>query len=331
MEVRKLQTTAGGTFIVTVPKEWAEKLKLKKGDLVSTELEEDSLVITPTDLRRAEESRSLDIDSLRDERLLELNVTASYIQGHDVTRIYSSGNSMRPFQKDWIKETIDGLMGVEITEDYSDHVALLNLIDPMKFSLLDLIGKFSSASLAVLEDSVKALKAGDGNLAKDAKSRGAEGSKLYNLMMRLAFQAARSRRLREQMSIPDVSGVIVMTIATRELGRIAYYSMWIAQHVVELTEKPDPALVSIIRRMADITAEMQTLALRALLARDVAAADTVFQKMPQVRQLYESGYTLPMKANEKDAYHLSLILRDVRGIAGYAVALADDAVLGIFR
>ena len=71
--------------------------------------------------------------------------------------------------------------------------------------------------------------------------------------------------------------------------------------------------------------------MKALLSREIAAADSVFRKMPQVRQLYESGFTLPMKGAAADAYHLSLILRDVRGIAGYAVALADDAVLGIFR
>ena len=75
---------------------------------------------------------------------------------------------------------------------------------------------------------------------------------------------------------------------------------------------------------------MQTLAMKALLSRDIGAADSVFRKMPMVRQLYESGFTLPMKGKGRDAYHLTLILRDVRGIAGYAVALADDAVLGIF-
>jgi hypothetical protein len=37
-----------------------------------------------------------------------------------------------------------------------------------------------------------------------------------------------------------------------------------------------------------------------------------------------------MKYKEKNAYHLSIIFRDIRGIAGYAVALADDAVLGVF-
>ena len=34
MQVRKIQATAGGTFMVTVPKEWVEQLQLKKGDLV---------------------------------------------------------------------------------------------------------------------------------------------------------------------------------------------------------------------------------------------------------------------------------------------------------
>jgi len=332
VQVRKLQTTAGGTFIVTVPKEWVEKLGLKKGDFVSTEMEEDSLVLTPTDARHVGESRTLDVDRLKDKRLLELNITASYIQGHDVTRIFSSGNKMQPHHKEWIRETLDGLMGVEITEDYADHVSLLNLIDPTKFSPMSTIEQFSSASLAVLEDATKALEEGDASLAKDANIRGAEGVKLYNLVMRLAFQAARNRKLRERMNISDVSSVIVMAIATRELGRIAYYATWIAQHVMELTARPDPALVSVIRRMTDVTVEMQRLAMKALLSRDIGAADAVFRKMPQVRQLYESGYRLPARENEeRDAYHLALILRDIRGIAGYAVALADDAVLGMFR
>ena len=298
---------------MTLPKEWVEKLKLKKGDLLSTETEGDSLVIAPTEARHAGEARTIDVDKLKDQRLLELNITASYILGHDVTRIYSPGNKMQAYHKEWIREVLDGLMGVEITEDYADHISLLNLIDPWKFSLPEMVERFSAASLAVLVDAAKALEAGDSNLAKDADLRGAEGAKLYSFMMRLAFEAARNRKLREHMNIPDVNSVIVLAIATRELGRIAYYSMWTARHVKELTARPEPALVSIIRRMTDITEEMLTLSVKALMSKDIAAADSVFRKMPQVRQLYEDGYTLPMKGGAKDAYHLTLILRDVRG------------------
>lgn len=330
MQVRKIQATAGGTFMVTVPKEWVEQLQLKKGDLVSTELDEGSLVITPTAPRHVGHARTIDIDQLKDQRFLDLSITASYIQGNDVTRIFSSTNKMQPNHKQMIRNALEGIMGVEVSEDYADHVELINLIDPMKFSLLDTVKRFSATSAAVVRDAVTALESGDASLAQDAHSRGSESTKLYRLMMRLAFQAAKSRKLRDAMKLSDVSEVIVMTIATRELGRIAYYAMWVGQHVAALTQKPDKNFVSVVQRMSKATADMQELALKALLSKDIAAASSVFQKMPQVRQLYESGYKLPAGYEEKNAYRLSLILRDIRGIAGYAVALADDAVLGIF-
>jgi len=316
--------------MVTVPKEWVEQLQLKKGDLVSTEIDEGSLVITPTATKHVGHSRTIDIDQLKDQRFLDLSITASYIQGNDVTKIFSSTNKMQPNNKQMIRNALEGIMGVEVSEDYADHVELINLIDPAKFRLLDTVKRFSATSAAVLRDAVTSLEGGDADLARDAYSRGSESIKLYRLMMRLAFQAARSRKLREEMRLRDISEVIVMTIATRELGRIAYYAMWIGQHVAALTQKPEKNYVSVVQRMAKVTADMQELALKALLSKDIVSASSVFQKMPQVRQLYEGGYKLPAAYEEKNAYRMSLILRDIRGIAGYAVALADDAVLGIF-
>ncbi|HYR04158.1 MAG TPA: AbrB/MazE/SpoVT family DNA-binding domain-containing protein, partial [Nitrososphaerales archaeon] len=137
MQVRKIQATAGGTFMITVPKEWVEQLKLKKGDHVSTEIDEGSLVITPTAPRHVGHSRTIDIDQLKDQRFLDLSITASYIQGNDVTRIFSSTNKMQPNHKQMIRNALEGIMGVEVSEDYADHVELINLIDPAKFSLLD--------------------------------------------------------------------------------------------------------------------------------------------------------------------------------------------------
>jgi phosphate uptake regulator len=330
MEIRKLQTTAAGTFIVTIPKEWTHKLSLKRGDLVSIELEENDIVISSTKAKVTNQTKSLSIDEFKDQKLLELCITASYIQGHDVTEIVSS-TKINPDQKRWIRQAVDGLIGVEIEEDYANRVILQNLVDPSKFNIDKLLEKFSTASTAVFHDAINALIQNDLTLAQDAYERGEQSTKLYRLLMRQALHAARSRKMRDEMNMPDVSNVVVKIIATREIGRMAYYAMRIAQHVSEIERKLDEQTIGIIQKMAKITTEMQEQSLKALLNRDMDLASTIIDKMASVRKQYEAAYLLLPKQSERSSLALSLIIRDIRAVAGYAVALADDAVLGVFE
>lgn len=330
MEIRKLQTTAAGTFIVTIPKEWTQKLSLKRGDLVSVELEENDIVISSTKAKVANQTKSLSIDEFKDQKLLELCITASYIQGHDITEIVSS-SKINPDQKRWIRQAVDGLIGVEIEEDYANRVILQNLVDPSKFNIDKLLEKFSTTSSAVFHDAINALIQNDLTLAQDAYERGEQSTKLYRLLMRQALHAARSRKMRDEMNMPDVSNVVVKIIATREIGRMAYYAMRIAQHVSEIEKKLDEQVIGIIQKMAKITTEMQEQSLKALLNRDMDLASTIIDKMASVRKQYEAAYVLVPKQSERSSLALSLIIRDIRAVAGYAVALADDAVLGVFE
>ncbi len=102
MEVRKLQTTAAGTFIVTIPKDWVSQLGLEKGGLVYLEQEEGDIVLSPVNTRPVQQSRPLRIDKVDDERMLELSITASYMQGHDITEVISKERIL-PERKGWIR------------------------------------------------------------------------------------------------------------------------------------------------------------------------------------------------------------------------------------
>jgi AbrB family looped-hinge helix DNA binding protein len=332
LEVRKLQTTAAGTFIVTIPKEWAQNIGLQKGDLVNVDLDETDIIISPTRAKGKSSStgNSINIEEFKDQKLLELCITASYIQGHDITEIHSK-SKINPDHKRWIRQAVDGLIGVEISEDYANRIILQNLIDPSKFNLDSLLEKFESTSKAVFEDAINALIEVDVSLAQDAYERGDQSTKIYRLLMRLSLQAIKIRNIRDQMKISDPSGVVIRIIAVRELGRMAYYAMRIAQHVGEIEKKLDDQIVAIIQKMTRISVEMQTHALSALLKKDLSTASNVIDRMVQVRRLYEAASPLISKYPERTALALSLIIRDIRAFAGYAVALADDAVLGVFE
>ncbi len=330
MEVRKLQTTAAGTFILTLPKDWADKLKFKKGDLVSLELEQESIIVTSTKSKPTSQTRSLAIDDFKDQKLLELCITASYVQGHDVTEVISK-DKILPDQKRWVRHAVEGLIGVEIAEDYANRIVLQNLVDPSRFDMEKLLERFTDTSKAVFDDAIKALVKNDFRLAEDAFERGEEITKLYRLLMRLALQASRNKKLREDMNLGDFANVPVKIIAIRELGRMAYYSMRIAQHVGEIEVTLEENMISLIQKMTKITIEMQQQSFTALRTKDLGLASSVIDKMVSVRKLYEAAEAISMKQyDQRTSLALSLIVRDIRAIAGYTVALADDAVLGIF-
>ncbi|MDA4131985.1 MAG: phosphate uptake regulator PhoU [Thaumarchaeota archaeon] len=330
MEIRKLQTTAAGTFIVTIPKDWASQLGLKKGGLLYMDLEEGDVVISPVGSRATTLSRPLKIDGSLDRKMLELSITASYIQGHDITEVKAEGTIL-PEQKRWIREAVDNLVGVEISEEYSGKVVLQNLVDPLKFDLAKSMEKFSATSLAVLGDSVKALRSGDRMLAQDAYERGFQSTRLYRLLMRLAIQGVRNRKLRDEMKIYDVGEIVVKAMAIKDLGRIAYYAMRVAQHVRETEKLPDAAVLDRIEKMAKTSSEMQERAFEAFMKKDLRLASTVIDRMDEVRKMYDEIYLSSLKKERaKESLAVSLIARGIRGIAGYTVALADDAVLAVF-
>lgn len=329
MDIRKLQTTAAGTFIVTIPKEWVAQLGLEKGGLVYMELEDRDVVISPVGGRAVQQSRPLYLDGSLDKKMLELSVTASYIQGHDITEVIAD-NPILPEQKKWIRESVDNLVGVEISEEYSEKVVLQNLVDPLKFDLGKSMGRFSATSLAVLDDSVKALMSGDRMLAQDAYERGYQSTRLYRLLMRLAIQGIRNRKLRDEMKIYDVGDVIVKTLAIKDLGRIAYYAMRVAEHVREIEKRPDAGTLEQIQSIAWTTSEMQEAAFEAFMKKDLRLASTVIDRMDEVRKTYEAIYLGSLKKTSAEPLAVSLIARGIRGIAGYTVALADDAVLAVF-
>ncbi|MEM4297292.1 MAG: PhoU domain-containing protein [Nitrososphaerota archaeon] len=329
MDVRKLQTTVGGTYVVTLPRELVSSLGLSRGDMLSVHLENDRIVLAPTVIKPPSQSRTIRIEDFPDPKMLELAIVNLYIMGHDLAEIVSNG-SMRLNQKKSIRTATDGLMGVEIIEDYSDRVVLQTLVDPSKFEVNSLLIKFSTICRAVLDDALKSLEVGDRSLASDAFERGLESTRLYRLMMRICFQALRNIRVRDDVKVPDLTSLVVRIIAVREMGRIAYYSMKVAERVAELDTGVHGEIVDGLSDMGHVVVEMQEKAIKALVEHDPSMASEVIDRMSEVRELYERLYRIIIRRPEREAYILGLIIRAVRAVAGYAVALADDAILEAF-
>ena len=328
-EIRKLQETVGGTYIITIPKEWAEEMQISKGSMVNMDMDNGSIIISNSELKRETEAHSIDISNVKDKKALELSIISSYILGHDITELFSSEPTNNDW-KDWVKEALKGLIGIEISEEYADRILLQNLIDPYKFNLFNSMEKFLRNSLAVLSDSIISLQKQGSFLSNDAYSRGKELIRTYRLLFRLIILAGKDKSLCSNFGLQNLTDTTLYTVAIREMGRISYYAMRTAQHSSEFQHELNSDIVGDLLQMEELTSSMVLNAFNSLVTKDISKTSWVMDSMIHIRQLYEKIMESKSLLNMEGRLAISLIVRDLRAIAGYAVALADDSILGSY-
>jgi len=331
LEIRKLQKIKGGSFTLSLPKQWVENRKLKSGEQIAVSEEEDgSLRIFPmgTAIGKPLEV-TLSLEDFPSLKALEYCVATYYIQGSSRLNIVSR-KVMSAEQKKRLKQLRTELPGVEVGEEAANRLSFQVLIDPTTFSLESLIEKASAFSLRLQEDAVKSLVQWDLSQAKEVQERGGEAQRHYRVMIRQVALSSLSRTIADKIGVRNCQECVTFALVARDLSRVVYHSSSIARHVLmlEAKKKVDSAILQAIASMSGAASEMQRNAATAFLKKDVKLAITVLNKMSEIREKEEALIKSVMeKVKDVDtAINLSIIARDLRRIAGYAVAIADDAM-----
>ena len=330
MEIRKLQKIKGGSFTISLPKDWVEKRKLKRGEQMAVSQEENgSLRIYPVSAPVEKiYGVTLTLEDYPSLRALEYCVGTYYIQGSNKINIVS--RQMIPAeQKKRLKLLRAGLPGVEAAEEEADRLSFEVLIDPTAFALESLIEKTSFFSLHLQDDAVKSVLERDLQLAREVMERSKEALRHYRMTIRQVALSSLDRSVAKKVGVKSCQECVTFALIARDLNRLVYHSSSIAGHLLDMEgRKVDPGILNIIAEISKVAYEMQREAVQAFLKKDVKLAIDAMGKMDEVREKEKTLLTRVMN-NVKDvdtAVTLSMIARDLRRIAGYSVAIADDAM-----
>lgn len=336
MEIRKLQKLKGGSYIVSLPRQWIEKLGLKSGEqIVMSEDEDGSLRIFPM-MESFEKPLevTLSLEDYPDLRALKYSVVTYYIQGSDRINIVSK-KIITAEQKREIKQFRAELPGVEVIEEEANKLSFQVIIDPTAFSVESLIERTFAFSLKLQEDAVKSLINLDIPFAMEVLERSREVQRHYRFTIRHVALAAVSRALAKKVGVKSCQDCINFALTARDISRLIYHSSSIANHVLSLKGKKDVnrEILSLIGEMAGIAYQMQKNAIDAFLKKDIKLAIKVFGAMNEIREMERIVLKRIMEktADVDTAVTLSMIARDIRRIAGHAVAIADDVMNRVLR
>lgn len=329
MEIRKLQRIKGGSYTLSLPKDWVEKKRLDRGEQIAVSEQEDgSLRLYPaTILHEKRLEVELSLEDYPNLRSLEYSIITYYIQG--ASKIIITSEEIIPAeQKRRLKLLRTKLPGVEIAEDETMKLSFQVLIDPAAFSLRSLIEKTSVFSLHLQQDAVRSMVERNLQLAQEVLERGKEAQRHYRMTIRQVALASLNKSIAEEVGVKSCQECITFALIARDLSRLVYHSSSIARHVLNIKDvEIDHEILEIVADMSRATDEMQREAVHAFLEKDMKLAVAIMGKMDTIRKKEKLLITKIMKVDDVDtAVTLGIIARDLRRIAGYSVAIADDAM-----
>src|SRR5437773_2189653 len=149
LELRKLQRTPDGTFLVTIPKAWAKRVGLGAGSVVSYEERQDGrLLLSPKiDEERAPLEVVLDASPFVRREIIE-----RYLLGYDIIRVQSK-DSFSPDIREEVRRTTKRLVGAAISDTYLLEKIKVSSVDCLDFRLLaSYIETFADYAVTIAEN-----------------------------------------------------------------------------------------------------------------------------------------------------------------------------------
>jgi len=268
LELRKLQRTPDGTYLVTIPKAWAKRVGLDVGSVVSYEERQDGrLLLSP---KIDEERAPLEV-VLEASTFVRREIIERYLLGYDIIRVQTK-ESFSPEIREEVRRTTKRLVGLEVLEEDSKKIVLQCLVEPSLLNPERILRRLEMLSMPMQLDSVQAFVSSNGELAKGVVERDEEVDRWYFLLVRLVRAAISDTYLLEKIKVSSVDCLDFRLLASY-IENFADYAVTIAENTQDgAIPKEEQVLLEKIG--ASVNA-MYRDAVGSVLSRDLKLASSV--------------------------------------------------------
>ncbi|MEM4703288.1 MAG: phosphate uptake regulator PhoU [Candidatus Pacearchaeota archaeon] len=159
-EVRKLIHFGNSSYVISLPKEWIDKNKLGKGDLVYlTKNENDNLVVQPHEKNqeKVEKETTISADGKNMEKLRR-EIIAAYLNNYSTVKLIGKeiGSKLRA-----IKTIIRNLIAMEIVNQTRTEVTAKVFLDPETINFKEITTKIDVMVRSLFHDMIQMIRDGD--------------------------------------------------------------------------------------------------------------------------------------------------------------------------
>ncbi|WNY23074.1 hypothetical protein MmiHf6_03730 [Methanimicrococcus hongohii] len=274
METRKVQQTGGSTYIISLPKQWAEKVGITPGARVGVQPQPNGkLLISPVIDTKPLRKKTIDITNVTGNSL-ERAFVATYLAGYDIIEFTSSKISAD--QKKTLRAVCHKLIGPEIIEENSNLVLVQDLLSPNELSIKKAVQRMSLITTSMFNDSIIAFCNCDLDLATDVMERDNEVDRLYMVISK-QFRSILCGTGFVDTTDASIEEYHSYRMAAAPIERIADHSHRIARIVTLFSPELDEKRIMEIKKMADFAMNTFKKSVDSLIHLDPRLANQVIE------------------------------------------------------
>ncbi len=190
---RRLQKI-GSSVLMSLPAEWIRTVGLKKGDILSIEINDDkSVTIFPVSERNSQGKEiAIHLFDLSHDKLIN-QIYGAYLLGYDIIKI-GGKNQINFENREIIKKAMRNLIGLEIVDEDGLNMTIQFLLDAHSMNISKILKQMSSIVNGMHRDIINAMKNKETDIDLLVRGRDDEVNRQYFLIVRLIRTAMMDRR-----------------------------------------------------------------------------------------------------------------------------------------
>ncbi|UAL07575.1 MAG: AbrB/MazE/SpoVT family DNA-binding domain-containing protein [Candidatus Methanogranum gryphiswaldense] len=322
VEIRKIQITGGSSYMVTLPKEWAESVNLKKNDPVRLEVQPDGSLLISTKEPTEKASSIKNILAHEDSILLYRQLIGAYISGHKEIRVYSESR-LSGAVTETVSRFTQTSIGLEIVEEDDDHILMRDLMNHSEMRPQKSIERMRVLVNNMLNDVYSS--AGNASVLMNMDQRDTEVDRIHWLISRQVSIYLKDPWLCKKMDVRpyDVSRCLT---ASRMMERIGDHIVIISKNLIRL--ESDGKGTDVDKGIKEIGTDMTklfTASMNSWLKKDMMLAENCIEVSNKTVDKIKKTFK-KIEIDTDTASPTNTIAASTRRIAEYCADIAEQTI-----
>lgn len=332
MDIRKVQITGGSSYVITLPKEWAESMHIKKNDPLGVYTQSDGTLLITRNIteNQVQRLKKVDAASISDPSYLFRLLIGAYIAGYSVIQITGKGR-LPTFVRMVVRDFAQMTIGFEVMEESDSGVLLKDLLNPMEMPLDNSVKRMYVIVKSMFADAITALETRNVPLAQDVIARDNDVDRLHWLIERQANIVLKNPNISRKIGV-SIGEVVNTSAICRIIERIGDHAVREAENAIRIIEylpgkrSLDTQILDKIKSASTQSLSLFDRSIVSFFKSDIRASNSNIDSVAELERTCEEINTLARTQEIEITIALRNIAESIRRAGEYAGDISENVI-----